>query len=399
MKYIALFFLLFVNTVSAQELVVGQNRFGFELYGQVADVKKNSCISPYSISSALTLAHAGSDGQTKSQIAAVLGFPPEQSLDALHAEINTLKTFLAPVISSAEAVAIDANFHPLSGYLTTVQKKLGAEIFEVDTNKNTQEAISRINQWVSGKTKGLIPSLLQVGDIDEQTKMVLLNAVYLKALWTSPFLSQDTKESNFYTPSREKIRVSMMHKNETMALYQDDQYYAVWQEMRPEVKEVTAASPQLETIIILPREENARDLELSSEKLASWRQKAKRQSVDLYVPKCSVRMRSELKQPLQNLGMTDAFTNDADFSLIHPGNVLKVSSVIHEAFIQMDESGIEAAAATAVIMAVKSALVEKKMPVVVRCDSPFYVVIREKKSGLVLFVSYIATPEKIVVRS
>lgn len=403
MRYIILLLLLVTHQIRANSYVDGENQFGFELYGKLFDKKENCCFSPYSIGNALALAYAGAAGETKSEMSALLSYP---AVD-LYKEIHALKTFLAPAVSSAEAVVIDQDFHPLKGYLDTVHNKLDAEIFEMNTTKSSKEAILHINQWVSAKTKGFIPSLLQPNDIQNATKMVLLNAVYLKALWVSPFSEHLTKDDVFYTPSSEKLHVPMMHKSEQMKLYQDDAYYVVWQDMRRE----SESAPQLETIIVLPRSENARACLFSTDQLALWEKQSGRQYVELFMPKCSLRKRTELKKPLQALGMNQAFTNEANFSEICPLNAsehsfdgpLIIGEVIHEAFMQIDEAGVEAAAATAITMMTMSVPVKQKEPIVVRCDTPFFVLIREKTSGLVLFISYIATPEKIfektVVRS
>jgi serpin B len=391
MKYIAILCLLAAKSLVADDYVTGQNQFGFELYNKIGDGKENCCLSPYSIGNALALAYAGADGETKSEIDTLLSYPAGD----VFKEISALKAYLAPAVSSAEAVAIDVNFHPLKGYLDTVQKKLGSEVFEINTNVSTNDAILRVNQWVSLKTKGFITSLLKPNDITKATKMVLLNAVYVKALWTSPFRENETKNDLFYTAEHAVVSVPMMHKKEMMKLYQDDSYFVVWQDMRQE----SSNGPQLETVIILPRIEVARSSSLTQEQLAAWERQAKRQYVELFMPKCSLRKQSRLKQPLQALGMKEAFTNNANFSLIHTHDALKVGDVIHEAFMQIDEAGIEAAGATAVTMMAMSAWQRENEPTVVRCDAPFFVLIREKKSELVLFISYIATPEKIVVRS
>ncbi|MCE5293640.1 MAG: hypothetical protein LLF94_03375, partial [Chlamydiales bacterium] len=133
---------------------------------------------------------------------------------------------------------------------------------------------------------------------------------------------------------------------------------------------------------------------LSSDQLSAWSQQASDKYIEFNVPKCTIRERLSIKPALQTLGMKEAFTTGADFSGITPKNNLMISDVIHAAFLEMNETGIEAAAATAVIMMTKSAFIPSEPPVVVRCDKPFYLFIREKSSGLVLFVSVIASLDK-----
>jgi serpin B len=188
--------------------------------------------------------------------------------------------------------------------------------------------------------------------------------------------------------------VPMMMQKEQMRLYQNDQVQVVWRDFTA----VNSNGPLLEAMIVVPR--NSSSLQttysaLSAEKVKEWQSKAAMQQVELYLPKCSLRSRASLKAPLQAIGIKEAFTAQADFSGISPASDLMVDDVLHEAYMKIDEAGVEATGATAVTMMMKAAMPPKEPPVVVRCDKPYFVFIKEKSTGLILFISLIAAPEKI----
>ncbi len=366
----------------------GQNAFTFDMLRALGKKDANICISPYNISSALQLAYFGAENATKTEIGSALHLPMMTD-QALTDTIMKYEKSLGNAAINAKAVAVDRTFLPTDSYLQTVKDGLQADVFEVNFIKEPQEACKSINDWASKMTKGRITSLLEPANVTPATRLVLLSSIYIKAAWTSPFEAKMTQDAPFKTLSGQDKTIALMQKTENMRLYQDDKVQVVY-------RDLVQKDPQdarLEVVFVLPQDVNS--VQLSQDLVASWDKQQNYEYVQLFVPKCQIRERLSVKKPLQALGIQQAFTQAADFTAISPKNDLMISDVLHAAFLMLDEAGIEAAAATAVVMMTKSALVPSKPPVIVRCDKPFYVLIREKASGLVLFASLIASPEKV----
>lgn len=372
--------------LSAQDYVASQNAFCFNLINALGTPEGNVCISPYNISSALQLAYFGAADGTKSEIAQTLGLPMMADKE-LAEEIKKHEQYLGRAAINAKAIAVDNSFLPTDYYLQMVKENLDADVFEVNFRKKPEEACESINSWASRMTQGRITNLLDPSNINAATKVVLLSSIYIKSAWLSPFEVSKTHDAPFKMLKGEKT-VSMMEQTKDMRLYQDSNVQVVWRDL--EQKNQNEA--RLEVLFVVPQNLNTK---LSVDQLAAWDKGAKSEYVQLFVPKCSIRQRLSVKKPLQDLGMTEPFSDKANFTVLSPNGDLVINDVLHSAFMQLNEAGIEAAAATAVTMMTKSALIPKKDPIVVRCDKPFYVLIREKATGMMLFVGLIATPELV----
>ncbi|MBS0634648.1 MAG: hypothetical protein JSR37_04220 [Verrucomicrobia bacterium] len=384
-KLLSLFLVGFMPLV-AQDYVASQNAFCFNLINALGAPEENLCVSPYNISSALELAYFGAADGTKNEIAQTLQLPMMADKE-LASEIKKSEQYLGKAAINAKALAVDNTFLPTDYYLQIVKDDLEADVFEVNFRKKPQEACDSINNWASKMTQGRITNLLEPSNVNDATKLVLLSSIYIKSSWLTPFEVHKTQDAPFTTPKGEKT-VQMMEQTKEMRLFQNGDVKVVWRDL--EQKNQNEA--RLEVLFVLPENLNTK---LSLDQIASWDKAAKSEYVQLFVPKCSVRQRLSVKKALQSLGMKLAFSQNADFSVLSPKNDLMVDDVLHSAFMQLNEAGIEAAAATAVTMVTKSALIPKNEPIVVRCDKPFYVLIREKATGLVLFVSLIANPQAV----
>lgn len=382
-----------VGNTQENAYVASRNSFSFALVNALGAPQDNICISPYNISSALELAYFGADGGTKSEISATLNLPMMND-QALADEIKKADAAFGASVTNARALAVDTAFLPTDHYLQMVKENLGADAFEVNFKKKPQEAADSINNWAAKMTQGRISKLLEPSNINDATKLVLLSSIYIKSAWLEPFQVNNTANASFKTLGGSDISVPMMQQTKNMNLFQDASVQVVWRDLA--LKNSTDA--RLEVLFVVPQNADALKTvsqALSSDQLDSWQKQAQNQYVQLFVPRCSVRQRLSVKKPLQDLGMKQAFSMAADFSVISPKSDLMISDVLHAAFMQLNEAGIEAAAATAVVMVTKSATINTKTPVVVRCDKPFYTIIREKTSGLVLFVSLIASPQSV----
>lgn len=380
---------MWCSFLGADDMVDGQNQFAFHLLKKVSRENENLCFSPYSIANALTLAYLGAEGQTKNEIGMLFSYPPQDS-NLVLSHLKALDTFLRPALSSANLVVIDQSFKPLESYLDQV-KALDAKLFSIDTTNDASGSVASMNNWVKEKTQGYIPDLLMPQDINSLTKMVLLNAVYLKADWQSPFDAAKTKDDAFQTATNETLKVAMMCKTEPLTLYQDGDVSVVWKDMKAKSEN----GPEIQAVIIVPETATSRTMlqnTFSMELLERYKQNASRKMCELFFPKCFIRKRMELKNTLMALGMKEAFQDGADFTAIEPTLPLVIQQVIHEGYMSFNETGVVAAAATAVTMGLTAFLPDQAKPVVIRCDKPFYVIILEKKTNLALFVGYVARP-------
>jgi len=394
MKKLLLCALLSLSALSAEEdYIASQNAFTFTFVNALGKPESNICVSPYNIAGALELAYFGAANSTKAEIGSMLHLPM-MSDTALADTIKKTDDYLGRSATNAKALAVDTSFLPTDYYLQLVKDKLGAEAFEVNFSKRPKEACESINNWASKNTQGRITNLLEPSNITSNTKLVLLSSIYIKAAWQQPFEVGLTQDAPFKTISGDVKQVSMMQQTKNMRLYENDDLQVVWRDL----EQKNGEQARLEVVIAVPK--NGDSLQtvskgLSNELVKLWDKDSEEKYVQLFLPKCSIRTRVSVKAPLQSLGMVQAFTESADFSALSPKNDLMVSDVLHSAFMQLNESGIEAAAATAVTMVTRSALAPKEPPVVVRADKPFYVFIREKNKGLVLFVGLIGSPEKV----
>lgn len=389
--------ILGVTSVSAADqenaYVASRNAFSFSLINALGAPQGNICISPFNISSALELAYFGAEDGTKAGISSTLSLPMIGD-KALTEEIKRCDQFLGGSVINARALAIDSSFMPADSYLQIVKEGLDADAFEVNFKKRPVEACESINSWAAKMTQGRITKLLEPSNVSEATKLVLLSSIYIKSNWAVPFEANQTHDAAFKTITGAEKTVNMMQQTKNMRLFQNDQVQVVWRDL----VQKNTNDARLEVMFVVPQNADALKSvaqNLSADQLAAWDKQATDEFVQFFLPKCSVRQRLSVKNPLIDLGMNQAFSTAANFSALSPKNDLMIDDVLHAAFMQLNETGIEAAAATGVVMTTRSIKMPAKDPIVVRCDKPFYVLIKEKSTGLVLFVSLIATPELV----
>jgi serine protease inhibitor len=346
------------------------NDFTCELMGAMP--KGNFCLSPFNIRSTCTIALFGAQGKTRDQMLDVLKYSASSSDQSLLTDFQESQKLSFPVLDSAYAVVTDSRFIVQPSFLELV--KGTAELFPVDFAKPS--SLNQINSWVASKTENKIEKLLEPGDIDSQTKMVLLGASFCKAKWRTVFDANHTHDAPFSNEDGSSVEVKMMTQDAVLEVFEGNRDTVV----------VLGCDLPLEAIVV---QTPLRAKNISKEQVAEWRDKAKRRFVRLFLPKCTLHERLNLKETLSKLGMDEAFSTRADFSGIDAADSIKIDSVIHEALIEVKEEGIAAAAATAVSFGVKSYL-----PViperVIRIDQPFYLFLRHAESGVILFVAYVS---------
>lgn len=342
------------------------------------------CISPYSIASALFIPYAGANGETKTQMATALNFTLPLPVLADHlATQNRLLTYHPSNypdtfhISIANSLWIQNNARLLPSFLKITQHELGATVRTVDFAKQTEASRNRINQWVNRETFGKIPELLREGSINANTQMVVVSALYLKAKWMNPFNPDNTQAQPFFSSKEVTQTLPMMTQTESFGYVENADYQAVSLPLEKPGRE----GPHLSLTLILPK---AGDYHLEAESLAALFPSLQMQRVKVTIPRFEMRDRMSVKDSLAKLGMQDAFTEQADFFGIMENQPLFISDVIHETYFNVAEFGIEAAAATAVIMMKTSLPVGE--PKEFKADRPFFFVLRDSATEEILFI-------------
>lgn len=367
--------------------------FAQRLYGKLAATQDKLFFSPASISTALAMTYAGARGETAAQMAKTLEFtlPPE----ALHAAFGGLIKELAlatgpqgPELRIANRLWGQAGLPIEPAFQSTTQQHYGAGIELVDFKGGSEPARGRINQWVEQQTNGKIKDLMPAGSITGLTRLVLTNAVYFKGKWATPFDKKATKNEPFTVKPGTAPAVPMMRK--TLLAGFGKTADASVLELAYE-----AQSPErrLSMVVVLPAQVDG--LAQVEQRLAAGQLKAyvdalEPARVDVALPRFKMTAELELSATLSALGMPLAFDEKkADFSGITRAEPLYISQVRHKAFVEVNEEGTEAAAATGVVMTTRSA---PAPPQVFRADHPFVFLIRDVATGTVLFMGRVTDP-------
>ncbi len=361
--------------------------FTRSLYEQLAKQPGNLTVSPASIDAALLLALAGAKGETADEIASVLKLTEAERADlakalAQYRSANT-KDKSAAVVAIANSAWVQKGFSIVEAYRRLLETSGGASFHTVDFAKNLPGAIQEINAWVDEATRHKITELLTADAIDSSARLVLANAIYFRGKWQQPFSEDATQKQPFHRPGKPDVDVPLMHLNESLRYLETDTYQAI---------ELGYEGTPHAMIVWLPRKlDGLAELEKLVTTGAASLEGLHRADVNVFLPKFKIRTNVPLKKVLQALGIQRAFTDAADFSGIS-NEPLLISAVVHQALVEVDETGTEAAAATAVIVAPTSAAFEPSPPKLFRADHPFLFAIRNTNTGEILFVGRVENP-------
>jgi serpin B len=377
--------------IGTSAVVKGNNRFGFELYHQLSGKDGNLFLSPYSISTALAMTSAGARGETAEQMQHVLHFPPQNELHAALAqvmqELNAGGAKKGYQLSVANALwgASNCAFRP--EFLKLVKDNYGADLTNLDFTRDAEGARQTINSWVEKATNDKIKDLIGQGVLTARTRLVLTDAIYFKGKWDVPFRKDRTKDEPFRTSGGDKPKAPLMHQTARFRYANLDDYQAL---------EMPYAGREMALLVLLPKKDDLAGLEkkLTSELVDDAVGKLEPGEVAVSLPRFKTTAQFELSHTLADMGMPLAFSGHADFSgMTTSAEPLAISEVIHKAFVDVNEEGTEAAAATAIT--VTRASVARPMPIpVFRADHPFVYVIRDVRNGSVLFLGRCADPTK-----
>lgn len=376
------------------ELVSGNTMFAFDLYRQIREGSQNLFFSPYSISIALAMTYAGARDDTAREMAGAMQFYLPQG--SLHPAFNYVDQLLASRGEGAEgkdgegfrlnvvnAMWGQKGYSFMSDYLDVLARNYGAGLRVLDFRTQPEPSRETINRWVEEQTESRIRDLIPQGAIDSMTRLVLTNAVYFNAAWQSQFDEDATAPGTFYLADGGQVTVPMMRQTESFGYSRSDGFQVV---------ELPYDGGEMSMVILLPDEGRLQELENSFDAGALQRavDSLQRTRLALTMPKFKMETSFNLKGALSSLGMARAFTpSEADFSGMDGTHDLFIGDVVHKAFVEVDEAGTEAAAATAVIMQATGMPAE---PIELTVDRPFLFLIRDVETGTVLFLGRVMNP-------
>ncbi len=388
---------------SFQKLVAGNNAFAVDLYRQLGSAEGNLFFSPYSISTTLAMTYAGARGETETQMARGLRFTLAQ--DELHAALSRLRAPLNEVQKKGNVQLLIANsLWPHKAYpfrkdfLSAVEKNYSAPVTSLDYAKETEKARRTINRWVEDQTKNLIKDLIGPGVLDDSVRLVLASAIYFKGKWEKEFKKEQTRPLPFHFSALKALDRPMMQQTATLAYYADEEV---------QVLEMPYRGKEIALLAILPRRiDGITNVEkgLDAEKLDRWIRGMKPQSVEIRFPKLKMKSKLDLRKTLEALGMTDAFKPNpnsncaggasagggyADFSGMDGTRCLYIGFAVHQAFVELDEEGTTAAAATGIGIVTTTSVHRRQQ---FRADHPFLFLIRDRATGSILFMGRVADP-------
>ncbi len=353
------------------------NDFAFRLYARLSKTEGNLFFSPASIEAALAMTAEGAAGTTRKQFDALL------PASALTQSVPTIGTNVT--LEAANAIWADQTFPILGTFKTAVEEQYAADIRTADFRKQPEAERLIINRWVEQKTRDKIKDLLPEGAVTPMTRLLLVNAIYFKGDWRHAFDPKQTADAPFWISPNQSIEVPMMRLNrKRFRTGETDEFQTL---------ELPYIGEELSMVLILPKAKDGLPLvEKCFEPggLAPCLGDMRLREVNVYLPRFKVESTfASLKRDLAALGLTDAFdARLSDFSGISK-MPLVISDVVHKAFVEVNEKGTEAAAATGVMMRTTSIGMP---PATFRADHPFVFLIRETASGKILFAGRVCTP-------
>ena len=372
----------------------GLSNFSFSLYNTV-EKSGNEFISPYSISAALLLLMLGTDGTTSNQLMSAI-FKGEQPPDVHNGykilnDKLTQKTNTGMTLSIANRLFGSQIFTLLDKYKIDALKYYGSEIELLDFAGKAEQSRQYINNWISRQTRNKIRDIIPVGSLDANTIVVIANAIYFKGTWKTKFEQKNTRKRNFFLSGRGQKQVDMMHGQFVTRSGESNQ-------LKCKVLQLPYLGDKLSMILVLPNDRNTLpwvENQLTSEKFESLLSSLRKQETIIQIPKFIVEANYDLIPILKRLGITEIFDDSiSDFTRMVTPNIKRVyvSDARHKTYIEVNEEGSEAAAATTIVVSTRSGSVKPRQPFQFIADHPFMFLIRDNETGTILFSGRYTNP-------
>ncbi len=402
LRPLLLLFFIFIAFVATSQskaadnissLVGSNTAFAIDIYGQLSKEPGGVVFSPYSISKALAMAYLGARNNTELQMTQVLHV--DLGRDRFHRTFGELSRELENNARtggyeylSANSLWVQTGYGLQPDFLEVMENAYGSLPKEADFASNPEAQRVSINLWVEERTRARISDLIAPGMISGMTRLVLVNALYFKGKWALKFDDKDTVREDFTTATGEQVNVPFMNQAAEFLYFEDD---------LAKVLAMDYSQNKFSMVFILPKMPDLRpfEKELTTERLAMYIKGLESQNVHVEIPRFKAGSFFLLNDQLSSLGMSDAFDQArADFSGMNGRKDLFTSYVVHKAFVEVNEEGAEAAAATAVAMTLKSMPMKVPSPKIFRADRPFIFLIRDNESGCILFMGRITDPSR-----
>ncbi len=371
-------------TDDERALVDSGNRFAIALHGELAkDNSGNVFASPLGIRSALALAAHGANGRTREEFERVLRLPADRTRSLAAASLATRYSGLRGncELDATNSVWALRNLGAHEAYRTDIGRVADGGFRELDF-ADRAAASREINAWIAERTRGRVAELIGPNDLGDATRLVLANAIAFRGRWRQAFTGE-TVDGTFHCLDGSRVAVPFMEAKgmQCRGWFGEDRV----------LLELPYRSGDLAMVVVMPRGKSTLaeiERSLMLDDLERWiRELGEPTEQDFFFPKFAMRKRLELRSALESLGLRSAFAPAADFTGIHRTEPLFVDRVLHQSFVEVDESGTEAAAATVVEMK-KS----EKLAPNFRFDRPFLFLIRDTKNGTILFLGRLANP-------
>ncbi|ESN95906.1 hypothetical protein HELRODRAFT_86140 [Helobdella robusta] len=382
---------------SLKKLSCSNTEFGLDLYRKFSssDADGNIFFSPMSISLALAMTSLGARDKTELEMKSVLKLDKMTNKD-IHEHFRKLVDDLKKsndkfILHIANKLYGEKSNSFLNEFLKSCEEFYGAALEPVDFRNKAKECEATINAWVENQTNQKIRNLIAPGSLNAMTKLVLVNAIYFKGSWDIPFDESNTKEDKFYISENHTTQISLMHFSKKKLRYSFDE------ELKCQILELPYEGRRLSYVIILPDLEKTKLEEVEQKLTGTILQNISNhlytKEVNVWLPRFKLESTPNVMRALMELGLQDLFDSRADLSNMNGEKNLFVSSILHKAFIEVNEKGSEAAGATAVIIGKKSLRhPAPSIPVDFRADHPFIFSIKDIESGSILFLGKFLKP-------
>lgn len=377
------------ESVEDYNIATANNAFAFDMYSMIRNNDENVFFSPHSIFTAMAMCYDGAEDSTKEEIANVFYFPLNKTIlevslggmiDTINSETNDYE------LETANALWINNDFTLKEQYVSNVDNYYSGKVQELDFGGQPEESTNTINNWVEEKTNEKIQNLVSRDSINEDTRMIITNAIYFNGKWEDEFERSNTDERLFYMSDDDEITVETMFTQSYLNYGEDSD---------AKILELPYKGHNMCMYVVLPDDHAIEEFEKSFsvgdyEKLKS--NMDSEYEVRVWIPKFKFETKTELSDQLSGMGMENAFIS-GNFSGISEEQ-LKISKVVHQAYVDVQEEGTEASAATSIEMA-PTAAPGGSDPIIrtFRADHPFMIFIEDKRTGCILFMGKVGNPE------
>ena len=372
------------STSMDPRVVDANTDFAIRLYLELLkEDEENTFYSPASVAFALSMTYNGADGETKDAMATALGIQGLrlEQLNRANADLRSILLNPEATVQTniANSLWADHDAQLLADFVHRNNEFYGAKVSTIDFR--AEESPATISQWVEQETEGKIKDLIK--SLDPDAQLVLINAIYFKGDWRKPYNESSTTTDTFYLSDGSTKTVPMMYQRETFAAYEEQGFKAI---------RLPYGEDRYAMYLFVP-DNDLQELydQLTAKNWQRWMKSFATTEAKVYLPRFKAEYKSELKSALTNLGMGHAFSDAADFSMMTPDEQWYINRVIHQATIEVNEQGTEAAAATGVEMGVTS--LPQQEYFTIRADRPFFFVIQDDITGTLLFMGEINNPK------